>query len=267
MAELSTALYLGDKLINPIFNERFVGINPYSEAQPSLVTNQSVLLLDATSAASYPGSGNTWTDLSGQGNNANVSLITSYWNAGGYFDWPGTDYTKIATVADAASLDVLDGDFTFLLAATIDASAGGSADTAGPFGFGNWFVNPGMGWLFIRNSGDANYRKFNFYLNGTGVGLSTSVAFTTLGDWFVLQIVRSGSTVTYYNTSNTSIGSFTNSANANNNSGVTIGRARNDATFNYKWDGKIAAIGLYDKALSSDERLTNINYLKGELGF
>jgi len=270
MPEVSTALYLGDKLVNPIYNERFVGINSYTQAEGlSPVLDQAAFFLDATDPTSYPGSGNTWTDLSGNGNNADVSLITTYYTAsgGGFFDFPGTDYTKIGTIADAASLDVLDGDFTFLLVATIDTSGGGSSDTAGPFGFGNWFVNPGMGWLWNRNSADGNYKKMFFYLNGSSLGGSTSTMFTNLGDWFAVHVVRSGSNVTYYNTANSSVGSFTNTANANNNSGVTIGRARNDATFNYKWFGKIASIGLYDKALSSDERLQNINYFKDQLGF
>jgi hypothetical protein len=267
VGRVSTAIYLGDKLVKPIFGNQFMGINPFSVAEPTPVLTDSVMILDATSAASYPGTGNTWTDLSGNGNNADVSLVTSYWNSGGYFDWPGSDYTKVATVADAASLDVLNGDFTFLLVGTIDTAAGGFADLVGPYSMNDWNDNPGMGWLFVRNSADGNYRKMNFYLNATGLGLSTSVAFNALGDWFVIHVVRSGSTVTYYNTANTSIGSFTSSVNANNNNGFTIGRGRNDATTNYRWDGKMAGIGLYDKALTSDERLENINYFKDKLGF
>ena len=37
---------------------------------PDIPTNGLVLALDATSERSYPGSGTTWYDLSGQGNNA-----------------------------------------------------------------------------------------------------------------------------------------------------------------------------------------------------
>jgi hypothetical protein len=267
MPEVGQGLFLGNTPIQLIQNNNFVVANPYTEVGPSPVLDQSVLLLDATNPASYPGSGNTWTDLSGQGNNADVSSITTYWNAGGWFDWPGNDYTKVATVADAASLDVLDGDFTFVLVGTVDASAGGLADLAGPFSMNDWFDNPGMGWLVIRNSSDGNYKKMNFYLNGGALGVSTGTIFTNLGDWFVIHVVRSGSNVQYYSTANSSIGSFTNSSNANNNNGVIIGRGRNDGSFNYRWDGKISCVGLYDKALSSDERLQNINYFKDQLGF
>ena len=227
------------------------------------------LFLDTTNPSSYPGTGNTWTDLSGNSNNADVSLVTSYWtgSGGGYFDWPGNDYTKIATVAHNSTLNIFDGDFTVMFVGTIDTAAGGTSDLVGAFAKPDWNNNPSFGWLILRNSADGNYKKTNFYLNGSGIGLSTGTTYNNLGDWFVLQYVRSGSTLTYYNTSNTSIGSFTSTANGNNTGTMQIGRARNNASFNYRWDGKIAGIGLYDKALSSAERLQNINYFKSKLGF
>ena len=245
----------------------FRSIKKQAPAALSPVLSQSAILLDATNPASYPGTGNTWSDLSGNGNNADVSLITSYWNAGGWFDWPGTDYTKIALVSAANSLDVLDGDFTWLFVASIDASAGGLSDLCGLFGMNIFFSNPGSGVLFNRNPSDGNYKKVSFYLNGVALGNSTSTAYANLGDFFVVHIVRSGSNVQYYTTSNSSIGSFTNSANANNNNNIEIGRGRNDASFGYRWDGKVSGFGLYDKALTSDERLQNINYFKDKLGF
>jgi hypothetical protein len=39
---------------------------------PSIVTNSLVLCLDAANPKSYPGSGTTWTDLSGLGNNGTL---------------------------------------------------------------------------------------------------------------------------------------------------------------------------------------------------
>ena len=36
---------------------------------PRIVTDGLVLLLDAGNTKSYPGSGTTWSDLSGNGNN------------------------------------------------------------------------------------------------------------------------------------------------------------------------------------------------------
>ena len=39
---------------------------------PSIITDGLVLCLDAANSKSYPGSGTTWTDLSGQGNNGTL---------------------------------------------------------------------------------------------------------------------------------------------------------------------------------------------------
>jgi hypothetical protein len=267
---VSTGIYLGDKLVKPVFGNQFVGINPFFAADIVPVIDSSTkLFLDTTNPSSYPGTGNTWSDLSGNGNNANVTDITSYWtgSGGGYFDWPGNDYTKVATVTHSSSLNLFNSDFTVMFVGTVDTAAGGTSDLVGPFAKPDWNLNPSMGWLMIRNSADGNYRKGNFYLNGTGIGLSTGTFFDSLGAFFVAHIVRSGSTVTYYTTANTSIGSFTSSANGNNSNNLRIGRGRDNATFNYRWDGKQAGIGFYNKALTSDERLQNINYFKAKLGF
>ena len=37
---------------------------------PHIITDGLIFAVDAASARSYPGSGTTWIDLSGQGNNA-----------------------------------------------------------------------------------------------------------------------------------------------------------------------------------------------------
>jgi hypothetical protein len=272
MAEVSQRIYLGDSEVFALYDNKWSAVNPFfqPEAEPTPVLTDSVMMLDATSATSYPGTGNTWTDLSGNGNNADVSLITPYWNAGGYFDFPGTDYTKVGTVTTAASLDIFDGDFSCIVVGTIDLAKGGVDDACGPYSNDQYFAAPGTAILIVRNSADGNYRKMQFYLNQTveaGLGLSTGVVFTNIGDWFVIHVVRSGSNVQYYNTANTSIGSFTSSNNANNDRNFIIGRGRNNASTSQRYDGKIACLGFYDKALSADERLENINYFKNKLGF
>ena len=266
MAEVGQGLFLGDTPITSLFGNDFVFVNPFELVNTPVLTN-SVLMLDGTNPSSYPGSGTTWFDISGNGNDADVNGITSYWNSNGYFDWPGTDYTKVGVVQADASLDIFGGNFTCMLVGSVDASAGGLSDSTGPFSMDDWNDNPGIGWLINRNSSDGNFRKGNFYLNGSGVGLSTGLWFDSIGDLFVLHVVRSGSTITYYDTSNSSIGSFSNSTNGNNNNRVIFGRAADNASFNYKWDGKIASIGFYSSALTSDQRQVNIDYFKNKLGF
>ena len=50
---------------------------------PNIVTEGLVFAVDAASTRSYPGSGTTWIDLSGQGNNATLGSNVTY-NASGW---------------------------------------------------------------------------------------------------------------------------------------------------------------------------------------
>lgn len=57
---------------------------------PNGIENGLVLALDAADRNSYPGTGTTWYDLSGNGNN--VTLYNSpTWNSNGYFSLNGTN--------------------------------------------------------------------------------------------------------------------------------------------------------------------------------
>ena len=59
---------------------------------PRIVTNGLVLALDAANIKSYPGSGTTWTDLSGIGNNGTLTNGPTYSSAnGGSLVFNGTD--------------------------------------------------------------------------------------------------------------------------------------------------------------------------------
>ena len=73
---------------------------------PDIPTNGLVLALDATSERSYPGSGTTWYDLSGQGNNATLNNGTS-WNSSGYMSTDGID--DYISIPNDSSLQVTTG--------------------------------------------------------------------------------------------------------------------------------------------------------------
>jgi len=57
---------------------------------PRIVTDGLVLSLDAGSERSYPGTGTTWYDLSGQGAHAEAVNMPT-WNSNGYFEFDGTN--------------------------------------------------------------------------------------------------------------------------------------------------------------------------------
>ena len=63
---------------------------------PEINEDGLVLALDAGNTKSYPGSGTTWTDLSGNGNDGTIDGATH--NSDGYFTFDGTDdYARLTT--------------------------------------------------------------------------------------------------------------------------------------------------------------------------
>ena len=60
-------------------------------AGPNVIDTGLVLALDAADTSSYPGSGTTWTDLSGQGNAGTLVNATYNSSNGGYINFDGTD--------------------------------------------------------------------------------------------------------------------------------------------------------------------------------
>ena len=81
---------------------------------PTIVTNGLILNLDASNASSYPGSGPTWTDLSGNGNNMTM-VGTVPINGSGqtkYFSYNGTanyfqGVNNFTTISNAITISVV----------------------------------------------------------------------------------------------------------------------------------------------------------------
>lgn len=68
------------------------GVAP--SAQPSQIVEAGLFMhLDASNASSYPGTGTTWTDLTGNGNNGTISGATWSSTDGGQFDFDGLNDT------------------------------------------------------------------------------------------------------------------------------------------------------------------------------
>ena len=74
-----------------------IGINVYDA---SFNSNGALLYLDAGNTNSYSGSGTTWTDLSGNTNNATLVNSPPFTNAGtaSYFTFNGTGSQYASTV-------------------------------------------------------------------------------------------------------------------------------------------------------------------------
>ncbi len=75
---------------------------------PSIITDGLVLYLDAANLKSYPGSGTTWNDLSGNNNNAsmvNTPTFSNLKNGAFTFDGVGTNYFDLDSKASLVNVN------------------------------------------------------------------------------------------------------------------------------------------------------------------
>ncbi len=214
-----------------------------------LVTSGLVLYLNAADANSYPGTGTTWSDLSG--NNRNGTLVNGpSFNSsnGGSIVFDGVDDNVTTTFNPALT------DFTI----------------------GIWFRQSGTVINYQRLI-DSNYitgtwigRNSNTP-NSWGGGVRDTIApfgrFITLtdGQWHYIVSRRQGTTHTILGDGITNTASGTVSSTALNTNNITIGRSDQSPSFDYM-SGNIAQVSIYNRALTDAEILQNYNATKTRFG-
>jgi len=153
---------------------------------PKIITDGLVLCLDAGNTKSYPGSGTTWTDLSGQGNNGTlVGTITHSSLFGGVFVLPGTtgNYISVPSPNLSSSNNTIMGASRY-----VNASGGGrifsgnannwllghhgaGSDTHGDYYANGWVNNPsntgGSVWRIYTGTGDVGTDTWKVYENAS----------------------------------------------------------------------------------------------------
>lgn len=156
----------------------------FGNIQAAGLTSGLICCLDAGSSASYPGSGQTWSDLSGNGydfllgadNSATATDPTFNGSAGAlssseYFSLDGGDYFTLDESANPSVIDALHKDNALVswLAAVYAPSAWGANDAL--FGTGDMAGtnNVGMSALCATGAGKMGFRA----ANGSGSCLST----------------------------------------------------------------------------------------------
>ena len=140
-----------------------------------VIQDNLVLNLDAGASISYSGSGNTWTDLSGQGNNATrTSSSEIVYDSNGWFDW-----------TDGPSADNTQGCFTlpgnsFTLGANFTIEVWNYYDAANTSNSGS-SVNPWQDGCLWTNSASADWSSGAGNNNGFLFGYNSFVYKNTGG--------------------------------------------------------------------------------------
>ena len=214
---------------------------------PRTITDGLVLCLDAANSKSYPGSGTTWTDLSGRGNTGTLTNGPTYNSAnGGSIVFDGVDDKVV--LSSSSSFAFGTGNLTvsgwgyvashinFRILASTRPNTGGYADA--------WHIGTGAnGSIFLYSN------AFNLQSTSSAVPVNqwfywTFTRDTGIGKLFVNTIVvASGSVTNNYTLTQIGIGDFP-AANAE------------------PWSGRIPQVSIYNRALSAAEIQQNYNALK-----
>lgn len=219
-------------------------------AGPEIPQTGLVLCLDAANAKSYPGSGTTWTDLSGSNNNGTLVGTPTYDNSG-YFSFDFTD--DVINIADSSSLSFTDNIFTINFWAYFNV------------------VNIIQGVIGKRGWEYSIYAESNtlyFYTwNPAGSGVYAITTTIEAAKWYNFTFTANGTTAYLYKN-----GSFLSSYNKTaNNMGnttaiLTIGRGGAAATGNAYMNGRISNVSFYSRYLTAQEVSQNFNALRGRYG-
>ena len=225
---------------------------------PKIVTDGLVLALDAANTKSYPGSGTTWSDLSGNGNNGTLT------------NGPTFDSGNLGSIS-------LDGVNDYVVKDNRVMPA-----TLYPFSYSGWFKTSRTGvvqsLITVLDRGVSN-RFWTLLLQTNNTLIverrNTTSYFTSLNNnalplntWFHAHI-------NFNNT--TSVQGFVNgqqTVNSTIETAVTGPTTANDILLGllrtsspvYYLEGNITNVLLYNKILTASEVLQNYNATKGRFG-
>ena len=207
---------------------------------PDVVEDGLILCLDAADRNSYPGTGTTITDLSGNGNNA-ILYNSPVINNGIVTLSSTNDYLEIPQVLQVGTVD-----FWFN---TPDAN-----NAAIVYAGSNQYNSSAWQWSMFYYGGSFIIRP------DAGGGGYTLTSYISLSSWYHFTMTRSttGYSKAWINGTNV----ISNMSSAPTVTGyLRIGRAGG----NY-WNGSFGSLRLYSQELSSDQILQNFEATKGRFG-
>jgi len=215
-----------------------------------IVTTGLVLNLDAGNPASYPGTGTTWTDLSGNGNNGTLAGIPnpSYSATnGGSLSFPHAGYV---TLGDPASLRFGTGNFTIEFWLRINSLAYGGNDSITFFSKGSAVLE-----------GFWTQQTLSTWLSGVNTFYGTNN--WNINTWYHITLSKVSGVYTIYRNS-ISYGQVTNTSNISSTGVAWWIGGRTDGALN--WDGLISIARMYNVGLTATEISQNFNALRGRYG-
>ena len=230
-----------------------------------IVTDGLVLCLDAANKDSYPGTGTTWYDLSGNGYDG--TLVNSpVFEADklGNFNFDGSDEcVNIGTDTAYNSLTQITGEAIFRpeVAASYQYIASNARDCCGVYNGFNFYLNSSRRLeAMIWNS--ANYDGSNWPTSRDVVSGNTLL---TLNNWYHVAFTYDNSDlVLYLNGINN--GSKSTAFGIGTPASYTLRVGAMGLSNIYDFNGNIAFFRLYNRALTASEISNNFLALRARFG-
>jgi len=206
---------------------------------PKIITDGLVLCLDAANVRSYPGSGTTWKDLSGNGNNGTLVNGVGYNGSnGGSLVFDGSnDYSNLNLSGISTSY------LTIEMWCKRNDSSGSEYHWDARNGGGTWFLSEYSGY-------DWNW--------GNVVRFNDSNSYTI---WHQIVAVKGASVSNLYKDGVLKATGGDVSGVLGNN--FRIGTRYTNSGF---WNGNISSFKIYSRALSAQEILQNFTATRGRYG-
>jgi hypothetical protein len=226
---------------------------------PRTITDGLVLALDAGNTKSYPGSGTTWTDLSGRGNNFTLS---------------GPDYVSTNPSHFSFLNDEVDQIYNSLFSfggstTTMTASCWVKLDTVSVDHSIISYAETGQSanQYLLYYSGTSSPKQFNLWFDGTSLSIQNTLVSSV---WYnIVNVISSANNILYINSQQ--IGSQTKTGTQLEGSGYMVFGQDQDSFgggFQVTQDfrGDIAQVSIYNRALTASEIQQNYNATKSRFG-
>jgi hypothetical protein len=229
-------------------------VAPVIPSVPSIVTNGLVFNVDAANTSSYTGSSSVWNDLSGT-NHINFYGNSSY-NTNATPTFSGDGGGSLVTTGifgKSVSNSGISGTVARSMEAWVkfNSVAGNAVISIG----GSVVLNNTLYELMAFNSNVIEHYWGNFTQSSTVLATNT---------WYHIVIVYDGTTNHYVYVNGVQVGFSSTPTLNTSNTPIYIGTA---VTTSWgAFDGKIAALRIYNRALSSIDITNNFNVLKSRFG-
>jgi hypothetical protein len=231
---------------------------------PRTITSGLSFCLDARNIKSYPGSGTTWTDLSGRENNVTLNGSPSF-DADGSIMFNGTT----SQYCSRASTNLPTGDATILCWVYPDSTGPTNAYTGLVAWGGRGNVTPSNSTLLCLRTDIATWTVGSAYWNNDYNPGNAAVS-VNKDQWNLVGIIAraapTSNNTTLFRFNSNGYGSIIGSSSAftrgisRTNVNLTVGCT--DATGGRPMKGKISSVLIYDRELSLEEIQQNFNATK-----